>query len=1171
MAEIQFNVNMDLVDKYVPAEDITIPQEDNLSVKFTYSIFNKEIAEDLTGATDIVVSFVKPDGHIVLQSNGTLELPNKVNIVANAQAFTYVGKVYMQVQYKKGTQTFNTRQAFFWVEKSGTSCTTVASSDYAPYLDNIKETWTLLSAVDLQALIDSKQTAENAQADVDELTPRVTTLETDVSSLKARVTAVETKNTQQDTRLSSLENQQGTFATSISNLQASDTTHGTRLTNLETGQTTQDNRLIAVEIKNSTQDTRLTALETTAGDIPTMKTDIEAIKGVNTTQDSRIGALETAKTANDSKNATQDTNIGNNATAISALQTSQTTQDTKIANLEAYETSSDSRINAVETKNTQQDTRIANLESANSTQDTRLIAVENKNTTQDTRLADLETFQAATTTKDTQQDNRLTAIETKNASQDASITALNTSEADHEERLTNLESSQPDLTPINNRLTAVETKNTAQDTRLTDLETAKAANDTKNTQQDSRLTSLENGASLLATTVANNKTAQDTINTSTSNSLTALTTRVTDTETKNTQQDTRLDTVEAKNATQDTRIAALEGADSVIIADINALEILTGEHEGRLDMNDTKNDSQDSLIASNTSAISSLTTTVNNNQTGMNTRVTALETAKAANDTKNTAQDNRLMALENYDVTQDNRMTTIETKNSTQDTRMTTIEGVNTTQNTRLTAVENKNTEQDELIHANEYSIYEPVKKVKRFIGDTNGWQFRTSQQASITHDDKYSQVPLTVDMLVSIDQSKLDFTGDEQNQKRLVFKPNQWYFGIKNDLKISLDVRNATGDWWIGEMLSKTNLNFGLIKETPLESYGSSQGITTDGVYIYTTNNRLDKNSYNVHKRKKDGTLLKGVVLPVGFGHPCGICIVGRYLFVLANDFPNNVVNHKIFVFDTNDMTIHREIPVTLNSGGGLSGIAHRKGLFYCTDWLTAGGITNIYVYDSEFRLLNTSTIDAMSVQGLDIAGDRLYVASNSEHKIIEYDLDSKVRLDAYDFYATVEGEDLCVTPEGTILHGDVSIFREYKIYKPRAGEPSKEHLERLTLTIEDNGGGTKLVSFYRQGVLQGTKTFTGNIQNLNTYGVLINGSFNLATFKQSCDFKLKGLGIANKKLVPTSDMSEITNRSLYDIAYVDCSIAAPTLKNTVNNTNLTAHSSIYNESNIIVIGGDY
>ncbi|EJV59380.1 hypothetical protein [Bacillus mycoides] len=583
MAEIQFNVNMDLVDKYTPAEDITIPQEDNLSVKFTYSIFNREIADDLTDATDIVVSFVKPDGHIVLQSDGTLLSPNKVNIVANAQAFTYVGKVYMQVQYKKGTTTFNTRQAFFWVERSNTSCQTVASADFAPYLDNVVATGEILNGLDLQALIDSKQTAEEAQADVNGIKPRVVALEIDVASLKTRMTAVEGINTTQNTRLTSLENQQGTFDTRITATETKNTAQDTRLTNLESGQTTQDNKITAVETKNTTQDTRLTALETTTGDIPTIKTDITAIKATNTTQDNRLSTLEAAKTANDTKNATQDTNIGNNSTAISGLQTSQTAQDTKIANLESYQTSSDTRITVVETKNTQQDSRLLALEQA-----------------------------------------------------------------------------QPDLVPINTRLTNVENKNTAQDTRLTDLETAKTANDTKNTMQDSRLTALENGASSLATTVVNNKTAQDTVNTNTTNSVNSLTTRVTSIETKNTQQDTRLDTAESKNATQDTKIATLEGANSVIITDIDVLESSVSGHETRLDQNDTKNSSQDSLITANTSAISSLTTTVNNNQSGMNTRVTALETAKTANDTKNTQQDSRLTSLENYDTQQDTRMTTTE-------------------------------------------------------------------------------------------------------------------------------------------------------------------------------------------------------------------------------------------------------------------------------------------------------------------------------------------------------------------------------------------------------------------------------------------------------------------------------------------------------------------------------
>ncbi|PFR12607.1 hypothetical protein COK30_13750 [Bacillus cereus] len=190
MAEIQFNVNLDLIGQYVPAEDITIPQENDLSVKFTYSIFNREVAEDLTGATGIVVSFVKPDGNIVLQSDGLLELPNKVNIVANAQAFTYVGKVRMQIQYKKGTKTFNTRQAFFWVERSNTSCQTVASSSFAPYLDNALAAGERLEGLDLQALVDGKSIAENAQTDVNLLGDRTAANEISIGYLVEAYTNV---------------------------------------------------------------------------------------------------------------------------------------------------------------------------------------------------------------------------------------------------------------------------------------------------------------------------------------------------------------------------------------------------------------------------------------------------------------------------------------------------------------------------------------------------------------------------------------------------------------------------------------------------------------------------------------------------------------------------------------------------------------------------------------------------------------------------------------------------------------------------------------------------------------------------------------------------------------------------------------------------------------------
>ncbi|PGM47397.1 polysaccharide deacetylase family protein [Bacillus thuringiensis] len=555
MAEIQFNVNMDLVDKYVPAEDITIPQEDNLSVKFTYSIFNREEIEDLTGATDVVVSYVKPDGHIVLQSNGTLELPNKVSIVANAQAFTYVGKVYMQVQYKKGTNTFNTRQAFFWVERSNTSCQTVASADFAPYLDNVVATGEMLDGLDLQALIDSKQTAEGAQADVNGIKPRVLALEVDVASLKSRMTVaegtistqgariialensqgsfntritnVESKNTQQDTRLSTLETEQATQGSKLNAVENKNTTQDTRLTDLElfqsdatTKDVTQDSRLTSIEIKNTSQDSSISAIETknteqdarllsleqSQPDLAPINTRITNVENKNTAQDNRLGDLETAKAANDTKNSTQDarlTSLENDASSLSsAVTTNKAAQDTVNTNVSNSISGLSTRVTTNETKNSQQDTRLDTAESKNAIQDTKIASLEGANSV---IIADINALETLTG----EHEGRLDINDTKNASQD-SLIASNSS-------------------AISSLTTTVNNNQTGMNSRVTALETAKVANDTKNTQQDNRLTALENY-----------DTTQDT--------------RMTAIEGINTTQNTRLTTIESKNTEQDTKI-----------------------------------------------------------------------------------------------------------------------------------------------------------------------------------------------------------------------------------------------------------------------------------------------------------------------------------------------------------------------------------------------------------------------------------------------------------------------------------------------------------------------------------------------------------------------------------------------------------------------------------------
>ncbi|MCU5407971.1 hypothetical protein OCA16_25870 [Bacillus cereus] len=519
MAEIQFNVNMDLVDKYVPAEDITIPQEDNLSVKFTYSIFNREEIEDLTGATNIVVSYVKPDGHIVLQSNGTLELPNKVNIVANAQAFTYVGKVYMQVQYKNGANTFNTRQAFFWVERSNTSCQTVVSADFAPYLDNVVATGEMLDGLDLQALIDSKQTAEGAQADVNGIKPRVVALEVDVASLKTRMTTsegtistqgarivalensqgsfntritnVETKNTQQDTRLTNLETEQATQGSKLNAVESKNTAQDTRLTDLELFQSTtiskdvaQDNRLTSIETKNTShdssisvietknteQDARLLSLEQSQPDLAPINTRITNVENKNTQQDDRLGDLEIAKIASDTKNAIQDsrlTSLENDANSLSStVSVNKTTQDTINTNMNNSISGLSARVTATETKNLQQDTRLDTVESKNASQDTKITSLEGANSVIN---SDINTLEILTD----EHENRLDTNDTKNASQDSLIAS--------------------NISAISSLTTTVNNNQSGLNTRVTNLETAKTTNDTKNSQQDGRLSDLESG------------------------------------------------------------------------------------------------------------------------------------------------------------------------------------------------------------------------------------------------------------------------------------------------------------------------------------------------------------------------------------------------------------------------------------------------------------------------------------------------------------------------------------------------------------------------------------------------------------------------------------------------------------------------------------------------------
>lgn len=161
MVNIQFFVDLDLIDKYIPAEDITVVQESSQSIEFFFSIKKNKSLVDLTGATDFVFALVKPDGHVVLQDDAVLE-NGKVKVLVNAEAFTAKGKIFYQIQYKIGSAVYNTRQAFAWVEQGNTSCQALKSTDYAPFLEGPIELGKIFKDVDTPALIASKEVADAA-------------------------------------------------------------------------------------------------------------------------------------------------------------------------------------------------------------------------------------------------------------------------------------------------------------------------------------------------------------------------------------------------------------------------------------------------------------------------------------------------------------------------------------------------------------------------------------------------------------------------------------------------------------------------------------------------------------------------------------------------------------------------------------------------------------------------------------------------------------------------------------------------------------------------------------------------------------------------------------------------------------------------------------------------
>ena len=418
--------------------------------------------------------------------------------------------------------------------------------------------------------------------------------------------------------------------------------------------------------------------------------------------------------------------------------------------------------------------------------------------------------------------------------------------------------------------------------------------------------------------------------------------------------------------------------------------------------------------------------------------------------------------------------------------------------------------------------------------GQSNSIGYRMTNDNSIKITKNFSNEK-TIDLLLSFNPNTLNNQADDT----ILLSNNNYELIFKKGINAGKIVLNYLDGGTIKNITSKVDTNIKLTKEIEVESYGASQGIATDGDYIYTSNNRLDKNTYNIHKRKLDGTLVKGITLPSGFQHPCGLCVVGNILYVPANNYPTDDTINRIYRIDTSNMNIidYKDV----YSAHGVSSIAFKNNLFYISDWAITGN-TNIITCDRNLNILDSKEFNCRKVQGLDLYKDKLIVAETENEQFIVFDYDTKEIIETYNFIQTIEGEDICITDEGTILHEDVNTIREYRLLSDK----NVEFKLRITIETVDNN---TTIKFYIDNILQGQDTITGWSPTSNT--ICINGN---DSDLNKGNFNLKGFGIASTLLTDYY----MKDYSKYDNLWLNCYSINP---NDIHNNTIQTSGTIINQ----------
>ncbi|PGZ69590.1 BppU family phage baseplate upper protein [Bacillus sp. AFS029637] len=157
-------LTVDLVNA-TPTKEMSFYQGDENSVKFILNIKNEGEKLDLSQAQAVRITFKKPDGTTVFQENCNPinVMEGRYQITLKTQTLAAVGNVYAQVRIFLEDRKLDAEPFVFTVKQSYSSDDVVESTNEFTIIQKAIEAGEKLEGVDIQALVESKETAEQAK------------------------------------------------------------------------------------------------------------------------------------------------------------------------------------------------------------------------------------------------------------------------------------------------------------------------------------------------------------------------------------------------------------------------------------------------------------------------------------------------------------------------------------------------------------------------------------------------------------------------------------------------------------------------------------------------------------------------------------------------------------------------------------------------------------------------------------------------------------------------------------------------------------------------------------------------------------------------------------------------------------------------------------------------